>query len=93
MVEWHHWLNGHELEQAYSMGSQSIGHDLATEQQQQKHTGLPRWLRGKESTCQWGRCGFDPWVGKIPWKRKWQPTLVFLLGKSHGERNLVGYSP
>ena len=35
----------------------------------------------------------DPWVRKIPWKRKWQPTLVFLPGKSHGQRNLVGYRP
>ena len=34
-----------------------------------------------------------PWVGKIPWKRKWQPTPVFLPGKSHGWRSLVGYSP
>ena len=39
------------------------------------------------------RCGFDPWVRKIPWRRKWQPTPVFLSGKSHGQRNLVGYSP
>jgi len=38
------------------------------------------WLSGKESACQCRRCGFDPWVGKIPWRRKWQPTLVFLLG-------------
>ena len=30
------------------------------------------------------RCRFDPWVGKIPWRRKWQPTLVFVLGKFHG---------
>ena len=37
--------------------------------------------------------GFNPWVGKIPWRRKWQPTLVFLHGKSHGQRSLVGYSP
>ena len=36
---------------------------------------------------------FDPWVGKIPWRRKWQPTLVFLPGKSHGQRSLGGYSP
>ena len=35
----------------------------------------------------------DPWVRKIPWRRKWQPTPVFLLGKSHGERSLAGYSP
>ena len=39
------------------------------------------------------RPGFDPWVGKIPWKRKWQPTPVFLPGESHGWRSLVGYSP
>ena len=36
---------------------------------------------------------FDPWVGKIPWRRKWQSTPVFLPGKSHGERSLMGYSP
>ena len=39
-----------------------------------------------------GRPGFNPWVGKISWKRKWQPTPVFLPGKSHGWWNLVGYS-
>ena len=38
------------------------------------------------------RHGFDPWVGKIPLKRKWQPTPVFLPGKSHGHRSLAGYS-
>ena len=36
---------------------------------------------------------FNPWVGKIPWRRKWQPTSVFLPGESHGERSLVGHSP
>ena len=36
---------------------------------------------------------FSPWVGKIPWRRKWQPTPVFLPGKSHGQKSLVGYSP
>ena len=35
----------------------------------------------------------DPWVGKIPWRRKWQPTPVFLPGESHGQRSLVGYGP
>ena len=39
------------------------------------------------------RCGFDPWVGKIPWRRAWQPSPVFLPGKSHGQRCLTGYSP
>ena len=37
--------------------------------------------------------GFDPWVGRIPWRRKWQPTPVSLPGKSHGQRNLVDCSP
>ena len=41
----------------------------------------------------WQKIGFHLWVGKIPWRRKWQPTPVFLLGKSHGQRSLVGYSP
>ena len=35
--------------------------------------------------------GFDPWIRKIPWRRKWQPTPVFLPGESHGQRSLVGY--
>ena len=39
------------------------------------------------------RHGFNPWVWKIPWRRKWQPTPVFLSGESHGQRSLVGYSP
>ena len=54
---------------------------------------FPRWLSGKESTYQCRRCKFDPWVRKIPWRRKWQPTPVFLPGKSHGQRGLLGYSP
>ena len=37
------------------------------------------------------RCGFNPWVGKVPWRRKWQPTPVFLLGESHEQRSLMGY--
>ena len=40
-----------------------------------------------------GRPGFNPWVGKIPWRREWQPTPAFLPGKRHGRRNLEGYSP
>ena len=55
--------------------------------------GLPRWLSGKESNCQCRRCGFSPWVGEIPWRRKGQPTPVFLPGKSHGQGSLSGYSP
>ena len=39
------------------------------------------------------RCGFNSWVRKIPWRRAWQPTPVFLRGESHGQRSLAGYSP
>ena len=56
--------------------------------------GLPRGCSGKESTCRcWRlkRLGFDPWVGKSPWKREWLLSLVFLPGKFHGQRSLVGY--
>ena len=66
-------------------------------QQLSMHTwGFPGGASGKEPACQCRRCkrhGFDPWVRKIPWKRAEQPTLVFLLGKSHGQRSLVGCSP
>ena len=58
--------------------------------------GFPGSSVVKESICQckrhW-RHGFDSWVGKIPWRRKWQPTLVFWPEKSHGQRSLEGYSP
>ena len=57
-----------------------------------KEAGLLTWLIGKEPTSQCRSLGFDPWVGKIPWRRAWQPTPVFLPGKSHEQRNLVGYS-
>ena len=51
---------------------------------------FPWWLSGKESACQYRRCRFNPW--KILWRRKWQPTPVFLPGKSHAQRSLSGYS-
>ena len=54
--------------------------------------GLPRWHSGEESDCRCRRHGFDPWAGKIIWRRKWQPTPVFLPGKLYGQRSLVGYS-
>ena len=55
--------------------------------------GLSRWLIGKESTCQYRRQSFSAWVAKIPWRRKWQPTPVFLPGKFHGQRSLAGCHP
>ena len=51
---------------------------------------------GKEPTCQCRRhkrCGCNPWVRKIPWRRKWQPTSLFLPGEFHGQRSLTGYNP
>ena len=56
-----------------------------------KTDGFLRLLSGKEFTCQFRRCGFDPWVRKIHWKRKWQPTPVLLPEKSHGQGSLAGY--
>ena len=58
---------------------------------------LPRQHSGEEPACQCRRpkrCGFDPWIRKIPWRRsrKWQPTPVFLPSKSYGQRSLAGYS-
>ena len=81
-----------------SMGSHRVGHDWSDLAAAAPilHTGLPRWHSGKESTCQCRRLesrGFDPWIGKIPWRRKWQAALVFLPGESNGQRSLVGYSP
>ena len=58
--------------------------------------GLLKWLSGKESSWQYRRhkrWGFNAWVGKIYWRRKSQPTLVFLPGKFHAQRSLQGYSP
>ena len=57
-----------------------------------RHLGLLWWLSGKESTCQYRRHGFNPWAGKFHWRRKWQPTPVFLPGKSHGQKSLAAYS-
>ena len=57
---------------------------------------IPGGSSGKEPTCQCRRRkkrGINPWVGKIPWRRKWQPTSVSLPGKFHGQRSLAGYSP
>ena len=54
---------------------------------------LPWWLRYLRNCLHCARhCGFNPWVGKIPWRRERQPTLVLLPGEFHGQRRLVGYS-
>ena len=51
----------------------------------EEYIGLPWWLSDKESACQCRRHGFDPWIRKIPLRRIWQPTPVFLPGKSKGQ--------
>ena len=59
-------------------------------------TGLPSSTSRKEPACLCSRCkrlGFDPCVGKIPWRMKGQPTPGFLPGESHGQKSLAGYSP
>ena len=58
--------------------------------------GFPGGASGKEAASQCTKCkgwGFDPWVGKIPWRRARQPTPVFLPGESQEQRSLAGYSP
>ena len=58
--------------------------------------GFPGGISGKEPACQCRRhkrCMFDSWVGKIPWRKAWQSTPVFLPGESHKQMNLAGYSP
>ena len=58
--------------------------------------GFPSCSVGKEPACQFRRhrrCRFNPWVRKIPWRRKGQPAPVPLPGKCHGQRSLAGYSP
>ena len=80
----HTWCYGYEIKSLWLL------------RKVQKSWGLPKGHRGKEYSCQrrrHKRYKFNPWVGKIPWKRRWQPTLVFLPGKSHGQRSLAAYSP
>ena len=57
---------------------------------------FPGGAIGKEPGCQWeicNRCGFHPWLRKIPWRRTWQHTVAFLPGELHRQRSLAGNSP
>ena len=65
---------------------------VAKTRSQRIEGGIPGGSDRKESAHQYRRCRFDPWVWKIPWRRKRQPTPVFLPGKSHGQRSLLGYT-
>ena len=53
--------------------------------------GFPGSSDSKEFACNVGKAGFKPWVRKIPWKKEWLPTPIFLPGEFHGQRSLVGY--
>ena len=85
------WKTPEEPGRLQSMGSQRVGHDWV-------HTHRA-WCSGKESTCQCRRhkrWGFDPWVGKIPWSRKWQPTPLIIRAcripwtEEHGQLQSMG---
>ena len=84
--------------QATVHGVARVRHDLVTKPPPPPPyavIGLPWWLSSKESACNAGatRCKFDPWIGMIPWWRKWQLTPVFLPQETHGQRSLAGYGP
>ena len=76
-----------------SIGSQRDRHNWSNLACMHTYIYIPWWLSGKESTCQCRRLRFDPWVSKIPWIRKSQPTPAVLSGKSHRQRSLMGSSP
>ena len=66
---------------------------LSTFRMLRQHHGLPSSSDGKSIHLQCRLGHINPWVGKIPWRRKWQLTPVFLPGEFHGQRSLAGYSP
>ena len=86
----------HFLSFEYSESTVGLLIDLISVLLYLREWGYSDGLAGKRTHLQCMRqmrCGFDPWVGKTPWRKKWQSTPVFLLGKSHGQRSLAGYSP
>ena len=93
-MRWHHRLDGHKFEQALGVGDGqgSLACCSSWGLKEQDMTELLRSPAGsdsKASAYQCGRPGFDSWVGKIPWRKKWPPTPVLLPRKSYGRRSLV----
>ena len=87
------WLDLLAVQRTLKSLLQHHGSKMSILQRSAFFRGFPGGSEGKASAClQCRRPGFDPWVGKILWRRKWQLTPVFLPGKSHGW-SLVGYSP
>ena len=86
------WMSDKVL--VYNTGNYMLSCDNGKEYR--KEGGFPDGTSGKETVCQcrrWKRHGFDPCVRKIPWRRVWQSTPLFLPGESHELRSLVGYNP
>ena len=101
MVGWHHWLNGQEFEQTLVDGERQRNL-VCCSQWDYKELDMTALLNNgidslvaqmvKKKIClQYGR--FDPWVGKIPWRKEWQLTPVCLPGELHGQRSLACWSP
>ena len=104
MVGWHHHLNRHELEQALGV-SDGQGSLVCCRSWGRKVLDMIEGLNWTKDTkigasmvaqmvsgCPFRRPRFDPWVRKTSWRRKYQPTPVFLPAESHGWRSLAGYS-
>ena len=96
---------GHEIKRCLLLGRKAMAKlasilkskdiTLLTKVHEVKVKGFPDGP-SKEHAFQcrkYKRCGFDPWVGRFPWRKAWQPTPVFLPGESCGQRSVVGYSP
>ena len=83
----------HYMKQLLARFFTSLIHSTDVYLEPTKCIGQPRWLNGKESAHNVGYAGLIPGLGKILWRRKWQPTPVILPEKFHEERSLVGYSP
>ena len=82
----HHWLS-------WVSNLPLLAHTAGWDLPVSMVTGLPWCLRWQRICLQRGRPEFNPWVRKIPWRRKWLPTPVFLPGKPQGHRSPEGYSP
>ena len=83
----------HNKEQPWLVISrESPGAAMNIQSSQKINTSFSSGSDGKASCLQCGRPGFNPWIRKIPWRRKWQPTPALLPGKSHGQRSVVDYS-
>ena len=94
-LEWHGtWISSFHRTYSERKG-QEISKQINQLDKFRKWSVTPSGSADKEYACQsrrYKRLGFESWVGKIPWRRKWQLPLVFLSGKFHGQRSLVSYS-